>query len=159
MVFNRLAATVFLAMAASVANADGPHAYRDIKDALKAGQYLDVELDGSIVAVLGQGRFLLDIMSSDIKRSGMPVDQAVSIRVGQHKLSARIISRVQAQIRKTYFANQDETIPADNEINLLTEDGTPVELNTWAGRAVLPLDVRVGDRVNVHGRKLQVERK
>lgn len=162
MIFNRLAVTLmmtFSVLANSTAGADeSPHAYRDIKNALKAGRYLDIELHGSVVTAQ-QGRFLLDIASSDIQRSGMPVDMPVSVRVGQYQLSARVVSRQQAQIRDAYYANRDDVIPTDNEIQLVADDGERVELNTWTGRTVFPLDIRVGDQVSVHGRKLLVERK
>jgi len=67
MLASRLAVVLLLVMASSLAGADGrPHAYREIKDALKAGRYVDVGVNGKIVATLGQGRFLLDIGSNDI---------------------------------------------------------------------------------------------
>jgi len=163
MVFNRLAVILLMAfsvLASSKAGADeGLHAYRDIKNALKAGRYLDVELNGKVVAILGQGRFLLDIAASDIRRSEMPVDIPVSVRVGQYQLSARIISPLQARIRDAYYANRDEAMPQDNEVQLVADDGERVEINTWTGRTVFPLDIEVGDQVSVHGRKLLIERK
>lgn len=150
-----LAVALSAALPALAQTTPGDHEYRALREALRENRMRVVEVRAQVVAVVAEGRFLLDVTAADLARSGLPEDYPLTVAAGGTQAVARILSAEQVRLRDAYAREQGSENPASDEVRLVVDPTRSsgadprVELDLWSAGQLRPLALAAGDRVTI----------
>lgn len=134
---------------------DGNHAYRALRDGVRQGRVDAVEISTRVAGVIAEGRYALDLTGADLAQRRVPPDYPIVVLAGGLRLTARVVTPEQAQLRDREARERRAGVPVSDEVRLVNSASTGgawaarVELDAWSGGQLLPLDLRPGDAVTI----------